>query len=294
MSFWKRFFSAKAPDSSSRGAGRRLANEEVERIFVDIVKRSGDFSGKLTKDHVRAMMQAVSNVADEMVAAYGDVDRAFFFACQNDGVLGLVVIFHQRGANPSVLVDGLTPLYAAASKGHGPVVDYLVEVGVDPDGRTDEGATPLLIASMKGHLDVVRALIRHGADVDARATNGATPMAVALQEDQLDVIRALKEAGAKPAESRSADDWVIQIKTENSVSYMNIQTGQYVDNPSEASLHALRDGDDDRPPGYQTITPAGFAGRATECCAAFTSGQGLQTSVMSLYGCSHPTERLQL
>ncbi len=209
---------------------------EVEQIYARLVEQSGDFDGKLSKEHVRAMMQAVEETADEMIAAYGDLDKAFLFACQDDGVLAMVIVLHRRGANPNIIVDGLTPLFVAASQGHTQVVEYLLEIGVDPDQRTEEGATPLIIAAKNGHLDIVKLLINNGADVDARADNGATAMAVALEQDQIKVINALVEAGAKPAQSRSADDWVLQIETEDLVNFMNIQTGQVIEDPREASV----------------------------------------------------------
>jgi ankyrin repeat protein len=89
---------------------------------------------------------------------------------------------------------------------------------------------------MKGHENVVRSLIAHGADVNAKANNGGSPMAVALQEDHTKVIGLLVRAGAQPAESRSSEDWVIQARIGNSVSYVNAKTGEFFINPKEASI----------------------------------------------------------
>jgi len=64
--------------------------EEQEGYKYEI-HRSDGFREKLTKAHVRAIIKAFHETADEMVAAYGDIDKALFFACQKDGVLGIVI-----------------------------------------------------------------------------------------------------------------------------------------------------------------------------------------------------------
>ena len=88
---------------------------------------------------------------------------------------------------------GKTPLIFAATKGHFPVVEYLLEKGADLEAKTrvsdvtsliwnhayvtydhmylwmyQHGITPLMWAAMKGHLPVVEYLVERGADMEAK------------------------------------------------------------------------------------------------------------------------------
>ena len=67
------------------------------------------------------------------------------------------------------VVEGCTPLWAAASTGFLDVVKLLIERNADVNDRTSMGSTPLKAAAYSGNLDVVRCLVERGqVDVNAR------------------------------------------------------------------------------------------------------------------------------
>lgn len=57
-----------------------------------------------------------------------------------------------------------TPLHAAASAGHAPVIEYLRSAGVVVDAKSyeDDDETPLQLACMGGHVEAVKALLSVG------------------------------------------------------------------------------------------------------------------------------------
>jgi ankyrin repeat protein len=66
--------------------------------------------------------------------------------------------------------DGMTPTYAASSRGHLDVVRALASLGAGVNIPADNCVTPVFIAAEKGHLEVVQAL----ASLDADRTLGQT------------------------------------------------------------------------------------------------------------------------
>jgi len=69
-----------------------------------------------------------------------------------------------RGAAPF----GRTTLHLAAMKGYLPIVQMLLEKGMDINARDNYGWTPLHLAAERGQQAVVKALLERGADVYAR------------------------------------------------------------------------------------------------------------------------------
>jgi RNA polymerase sigma factor (sigma-70 family) len=80
-----------------------------------------------------------------------------------------------------VLAHPRTPLMVAASLGHPGIVDDLLRLGADPDGRCscDNGEPALWVAARFGHPTVVDALMRAGADPDAVHRSGVDLPALA-------------------------------------------------------------------------------------------------------------------
>lgn len=62
--------------------------------------------------------------------------------------------------------DGETALMVAATVGHKPIVDMLLEKKADVNRQDDDGSTALIYASLYGHNEIVRTLLAHGALVN--------------------------------------------------------------------------------------------------------------------------------
>ena len=94
------------------------------------------------------------------------------------------------------VVEGCTPLWAAASFGHLEVLELLIERNAEVDSRTLAGSTPLRAAAFNGHIDIVSCLVEHGADVDARHHDGSTPLMKTCLNGHVNVATYLIEHGA--------------------------------------------------------------------------------------------------
>ncbi len=89
---------------------------------------------------------------------------------------------------------GLTPLHVAASRGHGKVIQLLLDCGADITGLpAKEKWTPLVFAAYRGHLEAVKVLVENGAGVTVTDGN---PIHFSGQRKHKEVCRFLTQHGA--------------------------------------------------------------------------------------------------
>ncbi|KAF9884965.1 hypothetical protein FE257_000875 [Aspergillus nanangensis] len=93
--------------------------------------------------------------------------------------------------------QGHTPLFLAASHGHRPVVQLLLEHGADPNVADRGRRTPLHIASLRGHTAVVETLLAQATiRIDVYSNDGDTPLGAATRHGHAGVVAALLAHGA--------------------------------------------------------------------------------------------------
>ena len=85
------------------------------------------------------------------------------------GQLDLVKKLVERDAD--INKTGWTPLHYAATGGHVPVIEYLLDNSAYIDAESPNGTTPLMMAAMYGSPEAVKHLIQAGADLNIQ--NGA-------------------------------------------------------------------------------------------------------------------------
>jgi len=114
------------------------------------------------------------------------------------GFLKLVDYFISEGVDLNRQgLDGDTPVYLAASRGHLDIVKALQKAGANlniPSGQ--EQFSALGAAILTGNSNIAIYLVRNGADVNQKTGAGSSPPLLAAQEGQLAVLEALADAGA--------------------------------------------------------------------------------------------------
>jgi ankyrin repeat protein len=83
---------------------------------------------------------------------------------------------------------------------HPDMVEHLINLGVDVNGKDTQSWTPLHFAARAKCARSVKLLIEAGAEIDAVDDEGITPLHQSLLEDpfNLEVIQLLLDAGADP------------------------------------------------------------------------------------------------
>jgi uncharacterized protein len=88
-----------------------------------------------------------------------------------------------------------SPLMIAALKGHAALAKKLIDRGADVNKT---GWTPLHYAATSGHLPIIELLLEQHAYIDAESPNGSTPLMMAAHYGSPAAVKLLLEAGADP------------------------------------------------------------------------------------------------
>ncbi|KAJ5369177.1 uncharacterized protein N7496_008937 [Penicillium cataractarum] len=100
---------------------------------------------------------------------------------------------------PENVIEGLTPLHAAAKIGLVEYAAHLIQNGdADPNTKSNRGDPPLYWAASSGHADIAKLLIDGGADPDGEAHEGYKPLHEAARKNRPEVVKILLAAGVDP------------------------------------------------------------------------------------------------
>lgn len=104
------------------------------------------------------------------------------------------------GADPEArVIDGATPIHAAAEHGHHECIEMLLDAGASACAETTpEKITPLHLSSQEGHYRCMELLLSEGVAVDAATVSGnMTPICLAAQ-GHAECTKLLLDWGANP------------------------------------------------------------------------------------------------
>ncbi|MDO8450822.1 MAG: ankyrin repeat domain-containing protein [Rhodoferax sp.] len=124
---------------------------------------------------------------------------------------------------------GNTALLVAAREGEIDSARLLLRSLADVEGRGG-AMTPLAAAALRGHTHMVQLLLRAGANVNAVGLNELTPLMNAVKLDRLGVARVLLKAGASTRVlDRAGDNLLAVAVTENYPDMLALLLKQGVD-----------------------------------------------------------------
>lgn len=96
---------------------------------------------------------------------------------------------------PKPILEGLTPLCYAASKGLEAMVRCLLDCNASAEATPDCGKTPLMFACEAGHLKIAKILKSKGADLATKNFNGSGCLHFAASHNRAEVIDWLLSEG---------------------------------------------------------------------------------------------------
>lgn len=115
------------------------------------------------------------------------------------GNIPIVDYVLDRGVDPNLKDSrGLPPVWFSISGSRPAMLRKLIALGVDLSARNADGEDLLLRAARGSNVEVVAILLEHGFKVDGADPRGHTPLASAASAGVLDIVRLLVSKGADP------------------------------------------------------------------------------------------------
>jgi ankyrin repeat protein len=108
------------------------------------------------------------------------------------------------------VVEGMTPIMLAASRGNVEIIDLLFTQGADPNKRGSMDRTALQYATEKNHIEAAKRLLAYGADIDAYDNGRLTPLVMAASRGYSELGVLFVEKGAD-VNIQHVDGWTALI-----------------------------------------------------------------------------------
>nr|WP_251140668.1 ankyrin repeat domain-containing protein [Rhodoferax sp. U11-2br] len=156
----------------------------------------------------------VASASDTLVQTASELDRALSKAAASGDVARIRQLI-KAGAQVNAVDEwGNTALLMGAREGEMDSARALLRARADVDGRGGV-MTPLAAAALRGHTQMVQLLLRFGADVNAVGLNEQTALMNAVKLNRLGAAQALLKAGASTrATDRMGDNLLVVCITE--------------------------------------------------------------------------------
>ncbi len=181
------FFSAVRQDDADQVVA--LLNRGFDPNTVDVAGYSGLMLA-IKEDAFKAAT-ALANWPTTKVEVRNGNDESPLMLAALKGELSLCQLLIKKGAD--VNKPGWAPLHYAATKGHQPVMNLLLEENAYIDAASPNGTTPLMMAAHYGTPSAVKLLLEAGADPMLKNDQGLTAFDFANKanrSDSADLISA--------------------------------------------------------------------------------------------------------
>ncbi|CAE6380139.1 unnamed protein product [Rhizoctonia solani] len=171
--------------------------------------------------------------------APADANKNIWIAAGDGDLERVKTLVEEQGISPNAADDviGYTPMHAAASYGHIPILTYLISKGGDVNITDEEGDTPLYTAES---VPVAQFLVEHGALVDVTNSEGASPIE-ATEEDFPEVSAYLRSKSSLPARPQHEEEQA-QVQEHDVIS--EELTAELIARTEEIITRAEREGRD--------------------------------------------------
>eukprot|EP00013_Stygamoeba_regulata_P027011 CAMPEP_0177661862 /NCGR_PEP_ID=MMETSP0447-20121125/18944_1 /TAXON_ID=0 /ORGANISM="Stygamoeba regulata, Strain BSH-02190019" /LENGTH=517 /DNA_ID=CAMNT_0019167311 /DNA_START=14 /DNA_END=1567 /DNA_ORIENTATION=- len=142
------------------------------------------------------------------------VDRNALHNTVRNGMRRVLAKMLELGADPNTKTNRGAPLLAvAAGWQHLACCELLLDAGADVNAVNSMGSSALSFAVSRDEPDIVRLLLEHGARLNLRLSN---PLYIAVKSNNLHIVEMLVSLGADPNPPLVLDDPAVQTSSSSS------------------------------------------------------------------------------
>lgn len=133
-----------------------------------------------------------------------DGSTALMFAAQCNNALPIVEKLLNKGVDPNLeRNDQVTALMLAAQSNNTPIIEMLLQKKADPNRqKKGDKATALMFAAQNNNLSMTRTLLEKGAKPNLAKEDGGTALIIAMQRTYYDIVEELIAYGAIPGKEQ--------------------------------------------------------------------------------------------
>ncbi|XP_045906758.1 CARD- and ANK-domain containing inflammasome adapter protein [Micropterus dolomieu] len=227
----------------------KLNEESILRLLLDNVRALGE------EGLGCALYSAVKNNHDGVVSILIDsganvnmLDKEGYTPLLLSAELGHTEVFRallaKQAKLDATLSDLSSALHLAVHGGSVPIVQTLLERGLDPNITGPKAQTPLHLAAKCNRPECVDLLLRAGAQVNAVAQDGLTPLHIASQQGHagpvIQLLQGKADTGVKDKVGRTALHWAASSQGESYVVDLLLSAKanpNTTDNKKKTALH---------------------------------------------------------
>ncbi|XP_044056798.1 CARD- and ANK-domain containing inflammasome adapter protein [Siniperca chuatsi] len=227
----------------------KLNEESILRLLLDNVRAlSEEALGSALFSAVKQNDDGVVTVLIDSGANVNMLDKQGYTPLLLSAELGHTEVFRvlvaKQAKLDATLSDLSSALHLAVHSGSVPIVQTLLERGLDPNITGPKAQTPLHLAAQCNRPEFVDLLLRAGAQVNAVAQDGLTPLHIASQQGHADpviqILQGKADPGVKDRVGRTALHWAASSKGESCVVDLLLSAKanpNTTDNEKKTALH---------------------------------------------------------
>ncbi len=211
-------WSSKSGKQLTLNMTRELTEEQIRKRFntTKTVKNSNDIHQNIKLGNVEAV-NIFLDKGNDINERYDKGYTLLLYAIKNDRTHKIAKYLLNRGADPNLVSDGITPLMYAVAYRNYTIIEELIDHKAEINYVSSKKQTALAIAIKSRDKEAVKMLLNHGADPNIKIHNEYTAIDLAKEDNIRDILEVLKVPYKEPSDG----PYVTESETERIAVWIN-------------------------------------------------------------------------
>ncbi|WP_159099334.1 ankyrin repeat domain-containing protein [Aquimarina spinulae] len=247
-------WSSKSGKQLTLNMARGLTEEQIRKRFntTETGKNSNDIHQNIKLGNVEGV-NVFLDKGNDINKSYDKEYTLLLYAIKNDRTHKIAKYLLNRGADPNLVSDGITPLMYAVAYRNYTIIEELIDHKAEINYVSSKKQTALAIAIKSRDKEAVKMLINHGADPNIKIHNEYTAIDIAIEDNIRDILEVLKVPYKEPSDGPYVTEseteriavWInegkkytkkFSNKTPQVIEYKGMKATLWGDNPAEVEM----------------------------------------------------------